>query len=59
MVLAFCMGTDTQNILNSPIGQPMATVSVARILETLFLLCFYDRNFFNRFYLILSVREER
>ena len=36
MVLAFCMGTDTQNILNSPIGQPMATVSVARILETLF-----------------------
>jgi len=26
VVLAFCMGTDTQNILNSPIGQPMATI---------------------------------
>ena len=32
MVLAFCMGTDTQSILNSPIGQPMATVS-GKILE--------------------------
>jgi len=26
VVLAFCMGTDTQSILSSPIGQPMATI---------------------------------
>ena len=26
VALAFCMGTDLQNIVNSPIGQPMATV---------------------------------
>ena len=34
VVLAFCMGTDTQSILSSPIGQPMATVS-DKILATL------------------------
>ena len=26
VALAFCMGTDLQNIVNNPIGQPMATV---------------------------------
>ena len=26
VALAFCMGTDLQNIVNSPIGQPMAIV---------------------------------
>jgi hypothetical protein len=26
VTLAFCMGTDLQNIINNPIGQPMATV---------------------------------
>lgn len=43
MVLAFCMGTDTQSILNSPIGQPMATVS-GNILElfSLFIGIFID-----------------
>lgn len=28
VVIAFCMGTDTQSIANSPIGQPMATILV-------------------------------
>lgn len=26
MVLAFCMGTDINGILHSPIGQPMASI---------------------------------
>ena len=26
VALAFCMGTDLQNIVDNPIGQPMATV---------------------------------
>ena len=26
VALAFCMGTDLENIVNNPIGQPMATV---------------------------------
>ena len=26
VALAFCMGTDLQNIIDNPIGQPMATV---------------------------------
>jgi hypothetical protein len=44
VVLAFCLGTDTQNILNSPIGQPMATVRAARIFEPLSFV--FDSRFF-------------
>lgn len=28
VVLAFCMGTDIESIVSSPIGQPLAAVSV-------------------------------
>ncbi len=29
--LVFCMGRDYQTIIDSPIGQPMATVGIQRV----------------------------